>query len=582
MFLDADDVLSPNVLESLSNTLNAKPGRIVACPWRRLELVGDKWLSRPASCTPRKPHQDALAAWMTGWYYPPCAVLWSKEAFVRTGGWDEGTEIHVNDDGDLMMRALTLGIALEEIRSGLAYYRRLPEGQVSLSGRRFSYDGLASRMLVIEKIVNMLEEQGKIDIYRESVSKAFSMIAADAAWHYGGIGERARRRSRECAPSLLTRTKSFVNCLRREPAAARPIPAEAREMGEDFRFGLDRAREVLNTSFSVTAVMETKRSRHVDRPEISVIIPVYNRAHLLQRTIDSVLGQTFRDFEVIVVDDCSGDDPASVLASYQDRRLRYFRQARNCGVAAARNRGLREARADLVAFLDDDDEWFPEKLALQVELMRRSPEDVGLIYTGVETVFEDGSRTVTIPCARGELYQELLVRNLLHGGPVSILMRRNVIRVVGFFDETLPAIEDYDYWLRISRLYKVDYVAMSLARYNDHDFSKGYRVEARRSKKVKENLAARLQFYRKHGAQMREHGLAHLFLVDSAHRHLTPGWDDVNGARRLALQAFFLAPNSREVHDVMKKIFIPDALRMFLRNSRRRLSHVSNRLGFMK
>ncbi|SDB58208.1 Glycosyltransferase involved in cell wall bisynthesis [Desulfonatronum thiosulfatophilum] len=580
MFLDADDVLAPDALEALAEALFACPGGVAACSWQRLELVDGTWRSGPASCAPRRQDQDVLAAWLIGWYHPPCSILWSREAFQEAGCWDEAATL--NDDGDLMMRAFIGGIQMVEAVSGTAYYRRLPKGQISLSGHRYTYSGLAGRLAIIEKVVRLLEEQRRVDNYRPEISRAFGLIAADAAWRFGALCEQARRRSREYAPSLSIRAKGLLNRLRREPAAARQIPVAAQGLGEEIRFGLDRAREVLDSSFSATTITDAKPSKQVDRPEVSVIIPVYNRAHLLQRTIESVLGQTFPHFEVIVVDDCSGDDPASVLAKQGDRRVRYFRQPRNCGVAAARNRGLREARADLVAFLDDDDEWFPEKLALQVELMNRSPENVGLIYTGVESVFSDGSRSVQIPSARGDLYRELLVRNLLHGGGTNIMMRRNVVTTIGFFDETFPAIEDYDYWLRVSRLYKVDYVDMPLVRYNDHDPSRGNGKETRRSTKIKANLEARKQFYRKHGAQMREHGLAHLFLVDSAHRHLTPGWDDVNGARRLALQACLLAPASREVRDVLKKLFVPETLRGFVRKRRNWLNNRCNRSGLRK
>ena len=565
MFLDADDVLAPDVLGALHDALSAHPKGVAACPWRRLELVEGQWTSRPASCARRRPAQDALSAWLTGWYYPPCAVLWSRDAFVHVGGWDE--EAAVNDDGDLVMRALVSGVPLLETGSGTAYYRRLPEGEVSLSGTRHTYGGLAGQVTIIEKIARMLEEQGRIDLYRDPVSQAFAAIAADAAGRFDGLSQRARELGRQYAPFGAERLAGAGSRRRRRTTGTRPAAAPPRDRVEKIAFGIARAAAVLASVPAAAVPAGRPESISIRMPAVSVIIPTYNRAELLRRTLAGVLQQTLSDFEVLVVDDCSSDDPAAVVAEFNDPRLRYLRQPENAGVAAARNRGLREARAPLVAFLDDDDEWFPRKLALQVELFQQAPPDVGLVYAGVETVAADGSRSVTIPSARGDLYRELLVRNLLHGGS-SAMLRRNVITVVGFFDEVLPAIEDYDYWLRIGRYYKFDYVSAPLVRYHDpRDQSE--MAESRRSTNIKANLDARAQLYRKHGAQMRKEGVAHLFLVSSAKRHRTPPWNDFRGARRLAMAAFRLAPTSPDVRVALRDAFVTGKLRAALGKARR-------------
>ncbi|WP_416398796.1 glycosyltransferase family 2 protein [Allohahella sp. A8] len=552
MFLDADDVLAPDALEALQSALSANPAAIAACPWLRIELQDGKWSSLPATCAPRRADQDALSAWLTGWYYPPCAVLWSREAFTETGGWDE--EVTSNQDGDLVMRALVSGTTLVETEAGTAYYRKLPEGETSLSGKRFSFDGLQGRLKVIEKIARLLEEAGAIAPYRKPISQAFASLSASAADNFGGLSHYARVKSREYAPSLwqraLARATRSGNTLQTRPTAPPP-----RNQFEEISFGLDHAKQVLSSPVSasdpVLGVAAVEKS-----PKVSVIIPVYNRAHLLHRTLAGVLQQTFDDFEVLVVDDCSKDDPASVVAALQDTRLRYLRQPENKGVAAARNRGLREARAPLVAFLDDDDEWFPEKLDLQVNLFKALPQDVGLVYTGTETVSDDGRRIVDMPSAHGDLYLELLVRNILHGAPASAMMRRNAITNVGFFDETLPAIEDYDYWLRVCRCYRIGCISTPLVRYNDlRGPSEGQQNQERRSLNIQANLAARNQFYQKHGSQMRKAGVAHLFLIDTAKRGLVDEWNDRRAARRLSLKALTLAPTSRVVHQMLLRSF---------------------------
>ncbi|WP_166259504.1 glycosyltransferase family 2 protein [Marinobacter salicampi] len=555
MFLDADDVLAPDALSALATALFSQPDGIAACPWRRLKLVDGQWTGRPATCAPRRAGQDALAAWLTGWYYPPCALLWSKSAFEQSGRWDEETT--VNDDGDLVMRALAQGVPLMETSSGTAYYRVLPEGEVSLSGKKATYGGLVGRLAVIEKIAATLEEQGRLEGYRDALARAFEIIEKDASTYYSALSQQAGLRKAHYAPSPWDRLLARPGKSQEAIGQTRPGSGNPEEPGE-ISFGLEMAGQMLADRDKAIKDVDLTWPTAPHRPTVSVIIPVYNRAHLLQRTLESVIAQSYPDFEVLLVDDCSDDDPAAVVESFQDPRLHYLRQPENQGVAAARNRGLREARGQYIAFLDDDDEWFPEKLALQIELFRRSSPEVGLVYTGVETVADDGSYTLQVPSARGDLYRELLVRNILHGGGSNIMIRRNVIARVGFFDEHLPAIEDYDYWLRICRWYKTDVVSTPLIRYNDFRAPlEGRENQKRRSLNIKANLDARARFYEKHGTEMRKAGLAHLFLITSARRSLVPDWNDAWGARKLAFRALMLAPRAWGARDILISTFGP-------------------------
>ena len=152
-----------------------------------------------------------------------------------------------------------------------------------------------------------------------------------------------------------------------------------------------------------------RTDRSEDAPTVSVIIPTYNRAHLLPRALESVLAQTFEDLEVLVVDDGSTDGTEAVVTGYDDR-VRYLRQPQNAGVSAARNRGLREARGEFVAFLDSDDEWFPEKLARQVERFRELPDRVGLLYCGVQFGRRPDREDWTFrPKHRGDVYETMLL-----------------------------------------------------------------------------------------------------------------------------------------------------------------------------
>ena len=251
---------------------------------------------------------------------------------------------------------------------------------------------------------------------------------------------------------------------------------------------------------------------------MSVIIPTFNRARLVRRALGSVLAQTFRQLEAIVVDDCSSDTTESSVAAFEDERVRYVRLPRNGGVAVARNSGLRHACGDFVAFLDSDDEWRHDKLQLQLQAFRNASDDTGLIYSGLEKADRGGVREVVRPTFRGDIYAEMLVRNVIDGGGSNVMIRRRVVEQVGLMDELLPAIEDYDYWLRIARGYRVDFVDQPLVRYHDPAGGHAGETHMRKSLHVGSNLRARELFFGKHAAEMRRFGVADRFLLDSAKR----------------------------------------------------------------
>jgi glycosyltransferase involved in cell wall biosynthesis len=299
------------------------------------------------------------------------------------------------------------------------------------------------------------------------------------------------------------------------------------------------------------------------RPLVSVIIPTFNRAELLPRALESVIAQTFDDYEILVVDDESTDETKDVVLSYGEARIRYLRQAENAGPGAARNRGLREARGDLIAFLDSDDEWLPDKLTRQVSLFREIAPEVGLVYTGVESVFGDGTRKIDPPSRRGDVYESMLQQNVIHGGGSNVMMRRNVVATIGYFDEEFSAIEDYDYWLRITRFFEIDFVDETLIRYHDpRSVECGKPI--RKSLSIRDNLDARAHFYKKHRTEMRRLGVAHQFLLETARRHLLPSCGDARGARKFVVRALLEEPTSKVVHRMLRQTCVPAGLRQFL------------------
>ena len=191
-------------------------------------------------------------------------------------------------------------------------------------------------------------------------------------------------------------------------------------------------------------------------PKVSVIIPTYNRADLLPRAVNSVLAQTYQDYEILIVDDCSSDDTQQAIAAFDDPRIRPFRHDRNRRAAAARNMGIAEARGEYIAFLDDDDEWLPTKLGGQVVLLDSSLANVGLVYGWMDRMEDSTGRL--IPSYRntieGDIFEDSLALNI-PGGTIVLLVRSTVAREVGGFEESLTRFDDADFICRVTQRYDV-------------------------------------------------------------------------------------------------------------------------------
>ena len=242
-------------------------------------------------------------------------------------------------------------------------------------------------------------------------------------------------------------------------------------------------------------------------PTVSIIIPSYNRAHLIEETLASVAAQTWTDYEVLVIDDGSKDNTEPFLRPWceRDSRICYVRQA-NGGVSSARNHGLRLARGEFIAFLDSDDLWSPWKLKLQVELLQALPQS-GMLWTNMDTIDDRGkvltpnylrvmysayngqgaeypfrSSTAlaqvpginpdTIPeglspqtaVRSGSILKEIVFGNLVHTS--TVMLRKSVADRVGPFNESLRhGGEDYDFHLRTCALTAVSYLDVSSMQY---------------------------------------------------------------------------------------------------------------------
>ena len=188
-----------------------------------------------------------------------------------------------------------------------------------------------------------------------------------------------------------------------------------------------------------------------DNPKVSAIITTYNRAALLSRAVQSVLAQTYEDFELIIVDDCSTDDTPDVMRTFVDSRIRVVRHADNMGQSAAINTGIRLARGEYIAFLDDDDEWVETKLSRQVRALDASDPRVGLVYTWFDHVEAPsgarraGGRSVTT----GDLSEDVLGCRV--PAPTSTyLVRTDAARGIGGFNEDMKKLTDLDFLARLT------------------------------------------------------------------------------------------------------------------------------------
>lgn len=228
----------------------------------------------------------------------------------------------------------------------------------------------------------------------------------------------------------------------------------------------------------------------MSRPTVSVIIPTYNRANLLKRAIASVLNQKFEDFELIVVDDASSDNTPRVVESINDGRIRYIRLKKNSGGPVARNTGIKKARGRFIALLDDDDEWLPNRLELQIRKFEELDSEFGVVYGGFYYVSHQDGRTLgeRVPEYRGDIYNKLLKENFI--GSPTLLIRKKCFKKVGLFDPKLSSSQDWDMWLRIAKYYKFDYVDKIIAKYYVHGRQISFNME--------KYIPGRERFIRKH------------------------------------------------------------------------------------
>ncbi|HSE36866.1 MAG TPA: glycosyltransferase [Blastocatellia bacterium] len=201
-------------------------------------------------------------------------------------------------------------------------------------------------------------------------------------------------------------------------------------------------------------------------PEVSVIIPTYNSANYVIDAVDSVLNQSFDDLEVLVIDDGSTDETESLLSRYSEP-VRYIRQ-QNGGVAVARNRGISESRGRYVAFLDADDTWLPDKLAVQIGALRAHTGH-RFCYTAFTLVASDLSPLGIVGSKRqGRALEDLLLRGNVVGSICTVLCERSLFEKAGVFDPALSQCADWDMWVRLAAMTEFLYLDRPTVTYRQH------------------------------------------------------------------------------------------------------------------
>lgn len=198
-------------------------------------------------------------------------------------------------------------------------------------------------------------------------------------------------------------------------------------------------------------------------PTVTVIIPTYNRAYILDRAVQSVLRQTHADFELLIVDDASKDETGAYVHGLADPRVKYIRHEVNHGQCVAINTGIAAARGEFVACLDSDDEWLPTALEKQLAVFRSSGPDLGVVYMYTASLAPDGSIVPEFSSQlRGKVYREVLAQGYM-APSITLMVRRRCFDEIGGFDPEFRCYQDDDICFRLAKHYTVDFVPEVLA-----------------------------------------------------------------------------------------------------------------------
>lgn len=194
-------------------------------------------------------------------------------------------------------------------------------------------------------------------------------------------------------------------------------------------------------------------------PVVSVIIPVFNREKLVVKAIESVIAQTYPDWEILIIDDASTDNTAQVIRDLKNDKISYYKLDKNSGQCVARNYGIKRAKGTYVAFLDSDDIWLPEKLKKQVECFEKGSDKLGCVYGYAyqKDVIKDETTLDKTGYLRGDIYHDFL-EGFCPPTPSIFMVKKEALEKVNSFDEKLITFVDLDLWTRVSEFYHFDFI----------------------------------------------------------------------------------------------------------------------------
>ncbi len=241
-------------------------------------------------------------------------------------------------------------------------------------------------------------------------------------------------------------------------------------------------------------ILEQRNAKQDDFVLISIIMPTFNRGHLVKKAISSVFSQTYKNWELIIVDDASSDETSILLNGYEDPRIKYIRNQKNRGANYCRNLGVKIAKGKYLTFLDSDNYWENNKLEIQLKRIAATQEDVGFVFCK-QMVYEDGKAKL-IPQEddlENDLNHIMYWRNIVDTN--TVLMKRECFEKAGGFDEKMPRIQDWEFFFRVLNIchYKALYTPFCL----NHNVIQNDSI-SKNNKKFVDAIFYFIDKYRKH------------------------------------------------------------------------------------
>ena len=289
---------------------------------------------------------------------------------------------------------------------------------------------------------------------------------------------------------------------------------------------------------------------------VSVIIPTYKRPIFLKETIESVLSQTYKNIEIIIVDDNDPSDKdrketEKLIKQYKDNNIVYIKHEKNMGAPAARNTGLKSAKGEFVAFLDDDDLWLPQKIEKQIKKFSSFTDDYGIVYCGYDYIINNK----VIPKRNrynieGDFKRESL-QYCPFGSPTP-LIRKKYLNMIGGFDERFSSLEDWDLWIRLAQVCKCSFIPEVLALYRVH----GSQI----STDINKTIKGREMILKKHITKIKEYPEAlywHYRRLGSLYSYA----NDTNKAYEYFIKALKTIHFSKDIYIHLLLLLMPYYLR---------------------